>query len=332
VSDLVKQGIRSITTAEEGHKFIEIADEAIQARLAALRAIQKAEGSEKRYLEHLAETQRLSVVTIEAVIRTGELLAADEHRGGKSDRSSRGGSSNPLPEDIDKKRSYMYQALKKNEDKVRMLVNDALAGEGIPMWRAILAKILKKKREEPADLPEGIFDVIMADPPWSYDQAASLKTQIETGHYFTLNVQEIIEYQDKSGKLITDLFAENAVLFLWATNPKLRQALEVMEGWSFVYKTNACWNKIKHTYGKMGYWFLGQHELLLVGIKGKFSPPLAEKRLPSLFTEERRKHSQKPDWAAEMIEYYFPDHKWLSLFERTERAGWMSWGTEIKNA
>lgn len=64
--------------------------------------------------------------------------------------------------------------------------------------------------------------------------------------------------------------ADNAVLFLWATAPKLKEALEVMEAWGFEYRTNAVWDK--EIIG-MGYWFRGQHELLLVGVKGEFSPP-----------------------------------------------------------
>jgi len=154
--------------AEEGHKFILIANEAIQARLAALRAIEKAEGGEERYLEHLAETQKLSTVTIEAVIRTGELLAEPRKvpiREPSVGSGSFRGSEPSLPPTIDKKRSYMYQTLKKHEDKVRELVEEALKGEGIPMWRAILAKLLKKTPKDPVDLPDGVFDVIVVDPP-----------------------------------------------------------------------------------------------------------------------------------------------------------------------
>jgi len=46
--------------------------------------------------------------------------------------------------------------------------------------------------------------------------------------------------------------APNAVLFLWATAPKLVEALDVMKIWGFSYKTNAVWDK--EMIG-MGYWF-----------------------------------------------------------------------------
>jgi hypothetical protein len=41
--------------------------------------------------------------------KLGELLAATVARGGKSDRSSRGGTSNPLPSGITKKESHQAQ-------------------------------------------------------------------------------------------------------------------------------------------------------------------------------------------------------------------------------
>lgn len=53
---------------------------------------------------------------------------------------------------------------------------------------------------------------------------------------------------------------DNAVLYLWATAPKLLEALEVMRAWGFKYKTQAVWDK---SWVGMGYWFRGQHEILL---------------------------------------------------------------------
>ena len=35
----------------------------------------------------------------------------------------------------------------------------------------------------------------------------------------------------------------NCILYLWATAPKLLEALEVMDAWGFTYKTQAIWNK-----------------------------------------------------------------------------------------
>ena len=117
------------------------------------------------------------------------------------------------------------------------------------------------------------------------------------------------------------------MLFMWATVAKLREAFEVMDGWGFEYKTHAVWDKEKIG---MGYWFRGQHELLLVGTKGQASPPDAEHRVSSVFREARGKHSAKPQCVYEWIEAAFPDRLKLEMYCRSPRAGWAVFGNEAK--
>ena len=62
-------------------------------------------------------------------------------------------------------------------------------------------------------LPEGQFDVIYADPPWEYDVPLRGAPDL---HYATMKQSDIIALKVPA--------AEDAVLFLWATNPKLREA------------------------------------------------------------------------------------------------------------
>ena len=111
---------------------------------------------------------------------------------------------------------------------------------------------------------------------------------------------------------------------MWACAPKLDLALEVMAGWGFSFKTSAVWDKEKLG---MGYWFRGQHELLLVGTKGDVSPPPPEARRSSVFREARGEHSRKPVCVYEWIEEAFPGAK-LEMYCREPRAGWQTWGNE----
>ena len=115
------------------------------------------------------------------------------------------------------------------------------------------------------------------------------------------------------------------MLFLWATAPKLREAIKVMEAWGFEYKTHACWDK--ETMG-MGYWFRGQHELLLVGTQGDMSPPEQSARVSSMFREKRSKHSKKPVCVYDAIESMFPNAKRFEMYQRTKRSGWDGGGLE----
>ena len=120
--------------------------------------------------------------------------------------------------------------------------------------------------------------------------------------------------------------AENSILFLWATNPKLQEALEVLEAWGFEYKTNMVW--VKDKIG-VGYYFRGQHELLLVGIKGSMGVPEEQNRPASVLNSDRTKHSEKPQEVYTLIEKMYPNRKYLELFARNKREGWESWGNEI---
>ena len=119
--------------------------------------------------------------------------------------------------------------------------------------------------------------------------------------------------------------SDNCVLFMWATAPKLREAFQVIDAWGFTYKTHAIWDKQKVG---MGYWFRGQHELLMVATKGKSSPPSESKRVSSVMSYPRGKHSKKPQEVYELIESMFPNSRRVELFARNERDGWAKWGNE----
>jgi N6-adenosine-specific RNA methylase IME4 len=171
----------------------------------------------------------------------------------------------------------------------------------------------------PPPLPDGAFDVIYADPPWFYDFAPHSNINIEN-HYPTMQTDDICAMEIPAAK--------NAVLFLWATSPKLLEALRVMDAWGFTYKTHAVWDKESPTSLSMGYWFRGQHELLLVGTKGQISPPQSENRFVSVIREKKTRHSKKPDCAYTMIETMMPGRQYLELFARNERDNWQSWGNQ----
>lgn len=167
-------------------------------------------------------------------------------------------------------------------------------------------------------MPPGKYSVIYADPPWQYDFSATECRKIEK-EYSTEKVSKLI-------KLTLPDMPKNAVLYLWATAPKLREALTVMSEWGFEYKTHSIWDK--EIIG-MGYWFRGQHELLLVGVKGNVPPPPQELRVSSILKSRRGKHSKKPNDVYEWIESWYPEQKWIELFARNKRNGWTIWGNVL---
>lgn len=162
------------------------------------------------------------------------------------------------------------------------------------------------------------YQIIYADPPWRYNFSKSNSRKIEN-QYKTMTLEEI-----KNIKIPVD---DNAVLYLWATSPKLIEALEVMKSWGFKYKTHMIWDKM--IIG-MGYWSRGQHELLLIGTKGKFSPPKPSERISSIFIEKRTKHSKKPNRIRELITMWYPTQNKIELFARQKIDGWDVWGNEVE--
>jgi len=161
------------------------------------------------------------------------------------------------------------------------------------------------------------YNIIYADPPWRYSFSKSKSRKIEN-QYPTMELKDICDLKIPS--------EDNCVLYLWATAPKLLEALKVMESWGFKYKTQAIWDK--EIIG-MGYWFRGQHEILLVGVKGKFSPPI--KKVSSVFKFRRTNHSKKPKQIKDYIELAFPKERKIELFAREKTEGWDVWGNEVNS-
>lgn len=163
------------------------------------------------------------------------------------------------------------------------------------------------------------YQIIYADPPWRYDFCKDNADKVEN-HYQTMTNEDICK--------ITPPSEDNAVLYLWATAPKLLEALEVMKAWGFKYKTHAVWDK---TWVGMGYWFRGQHEILMVGVKGKFSPPIPTLRESSVYKEKKSKHSKKPQYFRELISKQFPQCTKIEMFARAKTPGWDVWGNEVES-
>jgi len=170
----------------------------------------------------------------------------------------------------------------------------------------------------------GTYSVIYADPPWQYDFAKTNSRSIEA-HYPTLTLDAI--------KAMQIPVSDDAVLFMWATAPKLPEAIEVMRAWGFTYKSCGVWDK--EIMGQ-GYWFRGQHELLLIGTRGSVGSngklQVAWQRSErSVYRERRTQHSKKPGYYYELIERMFPNGNYLELFARDRfNEKWAVWGNEVE--
>ena len=172
-----------------------------------------------------------------------------------------------------------------------------------------------------AELAGQRFTTVYADPPWRYRNTKS--NGAAEGHYPTMSLDEICELP------VEDIAADDCILFMWATSPKLSEAMRVIDSWGFDYRTSAVWSKPQLG---MGYYFRQQHELLLVGVKGSPGVPEPQNRGRSVLEFPRTKHSAKPKEYYEILERMYPHAKRVELFCRAPVSGWHSWGNEVEAA
>ena len=230
-------------------------------------------------------------------------------------------------------RDALDQILKDGDEPTRAALRKAIA----PSVKAVRADVQAEKKERRGErettlaekikaLPGKRYGLILADPEWRFEPYSrdSGMDRSADNHYPTSELEDI------KARDVASIAADDCVLFLWATAPMLPQALAVMDAWGFAYKTHAIWFKQRPGEGRgTGYWFLGEHELLLVGTRGDVVAPAMGSQFRSVFQAPVRAHSEKPDASFEIIESYFPNLPKIELNRRgPARDGWDSWGAE----
>jgi N6-adenosine-specific RNA methylase IME4 len=167
-------------------------------------------------------------------------------------------------------------------------------------------------------MPFGEWDVIVADPPWR-TEFGKTDSRSADRHYHTLDAHDIAALELP--------VARDALLFLWVPASMLPTGLFVMARWGFSFRTSAVWCKDRMG---VGHWFRAQHEVILLGRRGKFAAPARGTQPRSVFHAKRRGHSEKPEELQDAIEATYPAHRYLELFARRERAGWTCWGDQVQ--
>ena len=95
------------------------------------------------------------------------------------------------------------------------------------------------------------YKIIYADPPWRY--ARSKVQGAAEKHYPTMSIEELCALPVK------EIADKDCILFLWATFPQLKEALQLIKAWGFTYKSVAfVWLKQNR---KSPTWFYGREEM-----------------------------------------------------------------------
>jgi N6-adenosine-specific RNA methylase IME4 len=191
-----------------------------------------------------------------------------------------------------------------------------------------------------------LYRTIVADPPWSYlvhpltddERVARLHADRDGNpsprrrgapadlHYPTMTHAEVAQLP------IGEYADAQCHLYLWVTNPRLfadkaghgPTPAEMMAGWGFEYVTMLTWQKLGAP--GLGWYFRGQTEHVLFGVKGKLGIPSGI-RVSNHFAAAKGRHSAKPDRFYEIVERVSPEPR-LEMFARRRRFGWDVWGNE----
>ena len=175
------------------------------------------------------------------------------------------------------------------------------------------------------------YKIILADPPWQYKnfQGKGSYYGDVSRHYKTMSLDEL---KKLSVYWISD---KDSVLFMWATFPNLREALDLVQAWGFGYKTVAfVWVKMTNDMGEprgdgLGFYTNSNAEIVLLGKKGKLERK--SKKVKQIILAPKRGHSKKPDEVYTRIEELYGEISRIELFARHKREGWDAWGNEVES-
>jgi N6-adenosine-specific RNA methylase IME4 len=164
------------------------------------------------------------------------------------------------------------------------------------------------------------YQIIYADPAWSYKDKACAGKRGAIHKYSLMNNEDIINLP------VYNIADENCICFLWTTFPLLDIGIETIKKWGFEYKTVAfVWIKknpksFTNFFG-MGNWTRSNAEVVLIGIKGKI------KRVDASISQIvehpiLKPHSRKPAIIRDKIVQLIGDLKRVELFATENTNGW----------
>lgn len=195
-----------------------------------------------------------------------------------------------------------------------------------------------------------------ADPPWFYNGGRNKSHRFRGGcrqYYPVLKTEQICQATPWDTP-IRDLFASNAVMFLWGTWPNFPEIFPVLEAWGFRYKTlGFLWLKTNTNSGTpffgTGFYTKSNTEPCVLAVRGKLKPitnaisqifqdPMGVGGDPTqdvglLVHPRTERHSEKPLSVADKIEELYGPLPRLELFCRPQRLdGWYRWGKAVDPA
>lgn len=193
----------------------------------------------------------------------------------------------------------------------------------------------------------GNYQLILADPPWSYDNKASRAAADD--HYSTMTLKQLLRLP------VEDIASESAVLALWYTGNFTKEAFALAEAWGFKVRTAKLFTWVKlnqlaeqhinkaiaagnvqdyfdfltllnaQTRIGMGNYTRANTEDCLIAVRGDGLERMSAS-IRQVIYSPLGEHSAKPAEARLRLEELYGDVKRIELFARDVIPGWHSWG------
>lgn len=169
------------------------------------------------------------------------------------------------------------------------------------------------------------YPIIYADPPWQYRDEAHAGRRGVRFKYGLLRNEAIAALP------VSRIAADDAMLFLWVTWPKLPEVLPIIEAWGFRYRTcGFLWVKRARNSEKL-FWGMGSYtrantEPCLLATRGR--PRRVSAGVHQIVDAPIGRHSEKPAVVRERIVALAGDVPRIELFARERAPGWDAWGND----
>lgn len=172
----------------------------------------------------------------------------------------------------------------------------------------------------------GGYQLVLADPPWSYEDKCHAGERGAEYKYPCLTLDELKRLP------VHEICAPDCLLAMWWVAPMPAEEMAVVQAWGFTLKTmkGFTWHKTtvngKSHFG-MGNWTRANTEDCLFAVRGR--PRRVSASVRQFLEAPRGEHSAKPPEVRTRLVELMGGVKRIELFARERADGWAAWGNEV---
>jgi N6-adenosine-specific RNA methylase IME4 len=192
-----------------------------------------------------------------------------------------------------------------------------IQGEKREAKRQEIISKLEDIQTKQAKAIEGVYDVIVIDPPWPMQKIErDVRPNQSEFDYPTMQESELAEMKIPA--------ADDCHMWLWTTHKFLPMAFRLLDAWSFKYVCAFVWHK-PGGFQPIG---LPQYNCEFALYARRGSPQFIDtKALPVCFEAPRGNHSEKPEEFYSVVRRVTAGRR-LDMFNRRNVDGFDVWGQE----